>query len=591
MRNWLFSCFFILSCAFVGLKGLQAQSIPVSADEIAALTKQYDTAAYMVMSGARHYSNFPEDKPVKLGRLATLPLIYTTYRLLDRGELDIDQPIMDMLPQYDLEDINFITVTVRHLLAETGGFAVPPWLTVEGQKKLIGRNIELNKHHDPLPYVKRLRSSGEMTHQDVIGWFLLAQILEKVSGKDILNLIDNEVAKPLGLPTGTFYTLPPSADNNGLGATPPFLAPIMALETSTDGLAALMQALTNNEQFDGKSYLSQRARISLVRDQTWHLHPMGPGRTLGLATSWHDGRRLLSINQLNCINAQGLAPYQLVYFPTADLVVVSKTPCDAGAENLFLNAIAKRFIPPKSQKDIRAKAAALRLPNKLGGLYIKDTAPSAWLALRLDALKSDVINLRQTPEDLFVENSGIIEAHFKKITNLAYETPTGEKLYISEAYGGGNLYYRGEYYRYIGLLGDKDILITPVVWLLALLFSGSIYAFSKRDKSWRRMGQFCALGPILFSVGVALELTYWPEIWLAGDGYWAVTAWRITWNIGLMMVLSVVMFTLSFARSNNMPSGYYLLPASVHVTLLAGTATAIILISVAWGIAGTFFPG
>lgn len=70
---------------------------------------------------------------------------------------------------------------------------------------------------------------------------------------------------------------------------------------------------------------------------------------------------------------------------------------------------------------------------------------------------------------------------------------------------------------------------------------------------------------------------------------WLITVWRTGLNIGLMLVLSLPMFVMSFAKKTIPTAGAAILTAP-HLTVVAIASLAVFFTLVLWGVAGTFAP-
>lgn len=113
------------------------------------------------------------------------------WRLLDAGEVRLDDPIVRFLPSFGTNGKE--TVTVEHVLTHTGGFPFAPlgpprWDTREGRLEQFGR--------------WRLTSEPgtSFTYHPTSGHWVLGEIIAEVTGLTHPDAIEQLVTKPLGLP-------------------------------------------------------------------------------------------------------------------------------------------------------------------------------------------------------------------------------------------------------------------------------------------------------------------------------------------------------------------------------------------------------
>lgn len=121
-------------------------------------------------------------------------------RLIEQGKISLDDPVTKFLPDYPSQGN---TVTVHHLLSHTSGMNdyglknedLPGWYSLELPYQNM---IELwaNKPFENKP--------GEDKDYNNWGYYLLGQIIEKVTGTSWSNYAEPELLKPLGLENTLF---------------------------------------------------------------------------------------------------------------------------------------------------------------------------------------------------------------------------------------------------------------------------------------------------------------------------------------------------------------------------------------------------
>ena len=115
----------------------------------------------------------------------------TIWRLIDRGDVDIEAPVVSYLPSFGANGKE--AVTVAQLLTHTGGFPAAPlgpdrWATREQRLEQFGR-WRLN-----------LEPGETYFYHPTAGHWVLAEIIAEVTGQPYGDAIEALVTGPLGLP-------------------------------------------------------------------------------------------------------------------------------------------------------------------------------------------------------------------------------------------------------------------------------------------------------------------------------------------------------------------------------------------------------
>ena len=119
-------------------------------------------------------------------------------QLVERGAVSLDKPVRSYLPSVPYDD----ALLVRHLLAYTGG--VPNPLPT----RWLHRRAVHNNHDEAAALAAVLADNdalkftpGEKYLYSNLGYWLLGEIVEAVSGQDIADYFAEQIAKPLGVAT------------------------------------------------------------------------------------------------------------------------------------------------------------------------------------------------------------------------------------------------------------------------------------------------------------------------------------------------------------------------------------------------------
>jgi CubicO group peptidase (beta-lactamase class C family) len=125
----------------------------------------------------------------------TKPVVaYAVLKLVERGQLDLDVPLWDLLPYPRLEhDERSRDITARHVLSHTTG--LPNW---------GGNPLEMN------------RGPGERWGYSGEGFVYLQRVIEELTGEPLAELVRREVFQPLGMTSSSLVWKP---DYDSLSAT------------------------------------------------------------------------------------------------------------------------------------------------------------------------------------------------------------------------------------------------------------------------------------------------------------------------------------------------------------------------------------
>ncbi|MCP3955967.1 MAG: beta-lactamase family protein [Desulfobacterales bacterium] len=127
----------------------------------------------------------------------TKPLATTLalMRLVEDRRLDLDQPVVEILPSLDRSGKQ--KITARHLLTHTSGLpSWRPWFIHLWDCPRARRREELHRFliAEPLE-----TETGEVTAYSDLGFMLLAWIIEEISGQRLDHFVNAAVYDPLGI--------------------------------------------------------------------------------------------------------------------------------------------------------------------------------------------------------------------------------------------------------------------------------------------------------------------------------------------------------------------------------------------------------
>lgn len=141
--------------------------------------------------------------------------------LVEDGLLDLDAPVADLLPWFEVEQSEGRAMTVRDLLRHTSGLrdtvpAVFGWLRYD--EDLPNQTGYLRSKMPDYTSLKFL--PGEDRHYSNLGYMVLGAVIEAVTSETYEDVVRERVLAPAGMTTADFVFNPDIAPDEALGSHP-----------------------------------------------------------------------------------------------------------------------------------------------------------------------------------------------------------------------------------------------------------------------------------------------------------------------------------------------------------------------------------
>ncbi len=555
---------------------LLAQGIVLKpADVLGPLNEEAGNVQVFYLNGLdTHGLEIFGDRPVETGSFSKTLLALLTLRLVDQGTISLDTTVSDLLPDVVPEDAFQAAITIRHLLQEIAGFATPPLSLEHRQLRAPYTDDQLRR------FAIRQRSPAQLSTHDPVGWAVLIRALESASGRTLADLLIDEIQTPLAINDQALVVRQWSFAATSM--------PVKATLT-TGALATVARLLIRNRDRANQLFLSRASYQAMISGAAaFRLHPDANPASLGLRLKGGGKQRWMEP-----LNAQCDEPFGLTAFPREGVVFIGigPGPCTPVSVRAVSLEQASAFFPgrPLPQTD----GPPLARPSKLEGRYITAEQSPAALADRLTVMESEAINIfgYNGDEVRFRRTGGMVEIYTQaQAYQFSGQRAGTAPLLFSPFKLGGYLKVGDQTYRRADILGATAPLKSMIPWALLVLATAGCYAASTRPKPWRRMGQFALAGSLLVATGLYAEMHFWPAVLYEMGQPWLITLWRFGLNIGLMLVLSLPMFVLSFARKKTIPTQGAAILIAPHLVAVAVSALVVFFTLVLWGVAGTFSP-
>lgn len=159
-----------------------------------------------------HIPNAPDTK-FRLGSITKQFTAALVMQLVDKGQIDLNAPILRYLPDYPKAQGD--KVTIHQLLNHTSG--------IPGYTELPQFGAKMREHLPPAEFLKIFSTlplmfePGSKFSYNNSGYFLLGVILEKVTGKKYEDLLDDNLFNPLGMKQSGYDMTHPLLEKRAAG--------------------------------------------------------------------------------------------------------------------------------------------------------------------------------------------------------------------------------------------------------------------------------------------------------------------------------------------------------------------------------------
>ena len=186
-------------------------------------------------NGPRDGGN-PEERPgeVELATTETPFVVYSAAKavtatvvhlLIERGQIRLDKPVAEYIPGYERHGKG--EITVGHVLAHRAG--VP---NLPREAFVLDR---LDDHEFLLEFLRDAEPTGDpgkrLAYHAVSGGFILGEVVRGATGRDIRQVLTEEILDPLGFRWGNYGVTPENVEKVGLSYVtgPPTAPPLSTL--------------------------------------------------------------------------------------------------------------------------------------------------------------------------------------------------------------------------------------------------------------------------------------------------------------------------------------------------------------------------
>ena len=167
------------------------------------------------------------------------------HSLVEDGVMDLDQRMVDVLPEMDRHGKD--AILLRHLLNHTAGIASVP-VGIDPEETLRTGRVDLELLATLVP----THAPGvDVAYHPITSWLLIAEMVERITGKDLRTLLFERILDPLGFAGLTYGVAPDQVDLVAKHAyTGPRLPAVLdRIFERTLGAGTELMELTNSPAF------------------------------------------------------------------------------------------------------------------------------------------------------------------------------------------------------------------------------------------------------------------------------------------------------------------------------------------------------
>lgn len=159
-----------------------------------AILKEGEPVRFAVAGEDGHGSPMTADTPMRIESLSKSVTALAVMQLVEAGEVDLDRPVRDYLPEFSLADPRAGDITVAHLLTHTSGMS-----------DATGPDLYRDDADTLEEAVARLESAtlaaapGTASAYHNPNYHVAARLVEVISGQRFAGYLDQHVFTPIGM--------------------------------------------------------------------------------------------------------------------------------------------------------------------------------------------------------------------------------------------------------------------------------------------------------------------------------------------------------------------------------------------------------
>lgn len=300
-----------------------------------------------------HKTNFTSKSIIKVGDVSRVFTATAIMKLAEEGKIDIDAPIQTYIPEFTMK-FHYPTnpITIRSLLADHSGLPMMYF------KKWINDEIPfLEDLIDDLKEEYIAHPPNSYSAKSPIGYSLLGVVIERVTGDNFYDFMNENILEPLQMNRSSFIIKP----ELGLYLSPghykrkPYYekylrdTPNDGLYSSAKDLSNFVRMILNKGTFQGETFLNDSSIDEMLRQQNQDI-ALDLDKQFGLGWNLNNNDELSYVGTKTVEQVSGNLFYgsYILLLPESKfglIVVMNSSPADI---NGSVAEIAKVLIEAKT---------------------------------------------------------------------------------------------------------------------------------------------------------------------------------------------------------------------------------------------------
>jgi CubicO group peptidase (beta-lactamase class C family) len=177
----------------------EMKRLPIPGAVVGVWYEGREQIAPLGVTNIEHPLPVTADTLFQIGSITKTYLATAVMRLVETGQLDLDQPIRVYLPDLKPAVNSSAEATLRHLLTHTGG-----WVGDYFNDFGLGDDA-LARMVDQVAGLDQLTPLGQLWSYNNAGFYLAGRVLERITGQSFEQAMQQLVLDPLGLTSSYFF--------------------------------------------------------------------------------------------------------------------------------------------------------------------------------------------------------------------------------------------------------------------------------------------------------------------------------------------------------------------------------------------------
>jgi CubicO group peptidase (beta-lactamase class C family) len=472
----------------------------------------------------------PETTLFRPGSISKLFTWTSVMQQVELGKLDLDRDVNDYL-DFKIPPAFGKPITLRNIMTHTTGFEETAKDLFVGSADDLRPNKEYLQVHMPV----RIFPPGTTPAYSNYATTMAAYIVERVSGQNFNDYVEEHIFKPLNMTHATFRqplpeALKPSMSNGyilGSGEPKPFeyvqVAPAGSLSASAVDMTHFMIAHLQNGRYGDAQILKPETAVQMhARQEGWP--PSMNAMCLGFYEQWLDGHRSIGHGGDTVSFHSNL---HLILDANAGFFVSYNSPgrAEIDPRGLLFEKFMERYFPAPASNEPTLASAAQDAASVAGTYEVSRRFETNVLAVTTVLGETKVtVNPKDNTISMVFKGLNQQPLHFREISPMVFREVDGPAkiAFVNDATGRRVAYidYPFMVFQQVNNTFDKQtvnyviigfslcvIALTLLLWPVGAMIRkhyGKPLALEPRAKRLRMLVRLVCFGVLIFVVGLLI---------------------------------------------------------------------------------------